>query len=264
MLCYSSCRKQRQPERSAHLAGWPPFVNILRILLEGKHQMVDDTSASGEPSGPRGPWGPGLGDLGSFPGCIGGSTVVLGAVVVVKAITMVKTVELVEIKQRTIDSGKSLTSCEAVFHLQIRERLRNQVTQMKAQAPGFTPGLAILQAEGREQHHKETADPGDPAQRPGSSHDSLVGRLLPLPSSGSQQPAGVLPSEPWYPEGNWAAFTLHKDTQQWTHTYRLRWLVVHRFDKAFIKSTSSESEENLMSLEKKELQLRKHPQKIKL
>ncbi|KAL6084652.1 hypothetical protein STEG23_026145 [Scotinomys teguina] len=49
-----------------------------------------------------------------------------------------------------VDSGKSLTSCEAVFHLQIRERLRNQVTQMKAQAPGFTPGLAILQVGDRD------------------------------------------------------------------------------------------------------------------
>uniref|UniRef100_G3TKZ3 C-1-tetrahydrofolate synthase, cytoplasmic n=1 Tax=Loxodonta africana TaxID=9785 RepID=G3TKZ3_LOXAF len=34
--------------------------------------------------------------------------------------------------------------------LQIRERLKNQVTQMKEQVPGFTPGLAILQVGNRD------------------------------------------------------------------------------------------------------------------
>jgi len=37
-----------------------------------------------------------------------------------------------------------------VVSAQIRERLKNQVTQMKEQVPGFTPGLAILQVGDRD------------------------------------------------------------------------------------------------------------------
>lgn len=37
-----------------------------------------------------------------------------------------------------------------VISAQIRERLKNQVTQMKEQVPGFTPGLAILQVGNRD------------------------------------------------------------------------------------------------------------------
>ncbi|KAM7157909.1 C-1-tetrahydrofolate synthase, cytoplasmic isoform 2-T2 [Molossus nigricans] len=37
-----------------------------------------------------------------------------------------------------------------VVSMQIRERLKNQVTQMKNQVPGFTPGLAILQVGNRD------------------------------------------------------------------------------------------------------------------
>ncbi|XP_032882347.1 C-1-tetrahydrofolate synthase, cytoplasmic-like [Amblyraja radiata] len=40
-------------------------------------------------------------------------------------------------------SGKTLSA-------QVRERLKNEVNQMKEQAPGFRPGLAILQVGDRD------------------------------------------------------------------------------------------------------------------
>lgn len=39
----------------------------------------------------------------------------------------------------------SVNSNLSFFSRQIREKLKNQVTQMKEQVPAFTPGLAILQ-----------------------------------------------------------------------------------------------------------------------